>query len=73
MNNPSLEQAEVLLNEAQELHPWPWVQHSLFVGKAAEAIAQNHSKLDSQTAFILGYLHDIRRRMALPATFCPRR
>ena len=62
MNIPSLEQAEVLLNEAQELHPGPWVQHSFFVGKAAEAIAEQHPKLDSQTAFILGYLHDIGRR-----------
>jgi hypothetical protein len=62
MNIPSLEQARAFVNEAQELNPGPWVQHSLFAGKAAEAIAGRHSKLDSQIAFILGYLHDIGRR-----------
>jgi hypothetical protein len=62
MNIPSLEQAKAFVNEAQELNPGRWVQHSYFVGKAAEAIAGQHSKLDSQTAFILGYLHDIGRR-----------
>jgi hypothetical protein len=62
MNIPSLEQAETLIKEAQELNAGPWVQHSFFVGKAAEAIAAYHPKLDPQTAFVLGYLHDIGRR-----------
>ena len=62
MSIPSLEQAEAFIKEAQELNSGLWVQHSLFVGKAAESIAQHHPKLDSQTAFILGYLHDIGRR-----------
>ena len=62
MNIPSLEQAKAFIKEAQELNAGPWVQHSFFVGKAAEAIAKHHSKLDPQTAFILGYLHDIGRR-----------
>ncbi len=62
MNIPSIEQAEAFIKEAQVLHSGLWVQHSLFVGKAAESIAQHHPKLDSQTAFILGYLHDIGRR-----------
>jgi len=62
MNIPSLELAETLFKEAQELNPGPWVQHSFFVGKAAEAIAEHHPKLNSQIAFILGCLHDIGRR-----------
>ena len=62
MNIPSFEQAEAFIKEAQRLNPGPWVQHSFFVGKAAESIAQHHPRLDSQTAFILGYLHDIGRR-----------
>lgn len=62
MNIPSLVQAELFVKEAQELHPGPWVQHSFFVGKAAEAIAECHPELNPQTAFILGYLHDIGRR-----------
>jgi hypothetical protein len=39
MNNPSLEQAEAFMREAQSLSPGPWAQHSFFIGKAAEAIA----------------------------------
>ena len=62
MNIPSLEQAETWIEDARELHPGPWVQHSFFVGKAAEAIAGHHPTLDPHTAFILGYLHDIGRR-----------
>jgi hypothetical protein len=62
MSIPSLEQAEALIQEARALHPGPWVQHSCFVGKAAEAIAGQHPRLDPQRAFILGYLHDIGRR-----------
>jgi hypothetical protein len=62
MNIPSLEQAETFIQKAQEMHPGPWVQHSFYVGKAAEAIAEHHPELNPQTAFILGYLHDIGRR-----------
>jgi hypothetical protein len=65
MNIPSLEQADAFIKEAQELNPGPWVQHSLFVGKAAEAIAEHHPKLNSQTALILGTLHDIGRRAGI--------
>jgi len=60
---PSLEQAEIYIQEAQALNPGPWVQHSLFVGKAAESIAHFHPELDEQKASILGYLHDIGRRV----------
>jgi hypothetical protein len=62
LNIPSPEQTESLIQEAQALFPGPWVQHSYFVGKAAQAIAEHHPKLDPQTAFILGCLHDIGRR-----------
>jgi hypothetical protein len=62
MKLPSLEQAQAWIEEAQGLNPGPWVQHSYFVGKAARSIAQVHPGLDPQTAFILGYLHDIGRR-----------
>lgn len=62
MNIPTIQQAETYIQEAQALNPGPWVQHSFFVGKAAQAIAEHHPKLDSQTAFILGCLHDIGRR-----------
>jgi hypothetical protein len=65
MNIPSLEQAVTYITEAQKLNPGPWIQHSYYVGKAAEAIAMHHPQLNAQTAFILGYLHDIGRRVGI--------
>ena len=47
------------------LNPGNWVQHSLYVAKAAALIAQHHPRLDPETAYILGYLHDIGRRFGV--------
>ena len=44
------------------MNPGSWVQHSFFVAKAAESIAQHHPGLNPEIAFVLGYLHDIGRR-----------
>ena len=65
MDIPSLEQTESFINEGRIMSPGPWVQHSFFVAKAAESIAQHHPKLDPTIAFILGYLHDIGRRVGI--------
>lgn len=65
INIPSLEQAKAYLYEAEVLNPGPWVQHSIFVGEAARAIATVHPLLDPTTALILGYLHDIGRRVGV--------
>ena len=65
MHIPSLEQAEIWVREAENLNPGPWVEHSLFAARAAQLIAQNHPRLDPDTAFILGYLHDIGRRVGV--------
>jgi hypothetical protein len=59
---PTLNEAKDLLKEAGELNPGPWVDHSLYAGKAAELIAKNCKGLDSETASVLGMLHDIGRR-----------
>lgn len=59
---PSIEEAKLFLNEASKLNPGPWIDHSLYVGKAAELIAENDNKLDPETALVLGMLHDIGRR-----------
>ncbi|MEG0614048.1 MAG: HD domain-containing protein [Clostridium sp.] len=59
---PSLEEAKLILNKAAELNPGPWVEHSLYVGKAAELIAKKDKELNSETALVLGMLHDIGRR-----------
>jgi hypothetical protein len=59
---PKLEEANIILNEAEKLNPGPWVQHSLYVGKAAKLIAENCEDMDSEAAYIVGMLHDIGRR-----------
>ncbi len=62
MNLPTREQAESMIREAEELNPGPWVKHSWYVAKAAEAIAGRHPAMDPEAAFVMGYLHDIGRR-----------
>lgn len=62
-NIPHLQQAESFMKEAERLNPGPWIQHSFYVGSAAKIIATYHPILDPDIAFILGYLHDIGRRV----------
>lgn len=62
MNIPSREEAKRLLSEAETLNPGPWVDHSIFTAVAARNIANCYKSLDPETAYILGYLHDIGRR-----------
>ena len=59
---PTLEEAKSILYKGSKLNPGPWVDHSLFVGKAAELIAKEDNELDGDIAFALGLLHDIGRR-----------
>ncbi|EQB88439.1 hypothetical protein M918_24345 [Clostridium sp. BL8] len=59
---PSIEDAKLLLKEAEILFPGPWVQHSIFTAEAAKLIAENCEELDSEVAYILGMLHDFGRR-----------
>jgi HD superfamily phosphohydrolase YqeK len=44
------------------MNPGPWVQHSRNVALAAQLIAERHPRLDPETAYLLGLLHDIGRR-----------
>lgn len=62
---PTLIEAEEMLKEAGRLNPGPWVEHSLYAGKAAKLIAQNCNELNEETALILGMLHDIGRRVGV--------
>lgn len=62
---PTLEEATVILSEAEALNPGPWVQHSLYTGQAARLIAENCEGMDSQASYILGILHDIGRRFGV--------
>lgn len=59
---PALEEAKLMLKEAEQLNPGPWVQHSLYAGQAAKLIAEACKGMDSEAAYILGLLHDIGRR-----------
>jgi HD superfamily phosphodiesterase len=62
---PRIKEAEGLLREAESLNPGPWVQHSIYAGKAAQLIALNCGDIDVDTAFVFGILHDIGRRFGI--------
>jgi hypothetical protein len=62
---PSVEEAKLILKESERLNPGPWVKHSMYVGKAAELIAQSCTILNPEIAYILGLLHDIGRRFGV--------
>jgi hypothetical protein len=59
---PSLEEAKLLLKEAEALNPGPWVMHSMYVAEGAKLIAEQTDNLNPEVAYILGMLHDIGRR-----------
>jgi len=59
---PSLEEAKIILDEGSKLNPGPWIEHSLYAGKAAQSIAKEDKDLDENIALVLGMLHDIGRR-----------
>ncbi|MEG1255806.1 HD domain-containing protein [Clostridium sp.] len=59
---PNLEDAKLMLMEAEKLNPTPWVNHSFYVAEAAKLIAEQTPNMDSELAYILGLLHDIGRR-----------
>lgn len=64
-NIPTLSEAKALLKEAEKLNPGPWINHSLYAGKAAKLIAENCTGLNPDIAQVLGMLHDIGRRYGI--------
>jgi HD superfamily phosphohydrolase YqeK len=62
MKIPTLALAEQVLVEAAQLNPGPWVQHSRNVALGAKLIAEQHPRLNPETSYVLGLLHDIGRR-----------
>ncbi|MFD3157298.1 GNAT family N-acetyltransferase [Haloimpatiens sp. FM7330] len=62
---PTLQEARVLLEEAEKIFPGRWVQHSLWTAQAAKLISENCEELNSEVAYVLGMLHDIGRRNGL--------
>ncbi len=53
MKIPTLQEAEVLIAEAERRNPVPWISHSRYAGQAAQAIASYHPELDPDAAYIL--------------------
>ncbi|PKO12828.1 MAG: phosphohydrolase [Chloroflexi bacterium HGW-Chloroflexi-10] len=62
MQIPTRIQAEAYLEEAAQMNPGLWVEHSRYAAKAAHAIAQRLPEMDAEAAYILALLHDIGRR-----------
>jgi len=62
---PTIEEAKLILEEGHKLNPGPWLEHSLYVGKAAELIANEDKELNGDIALALGMLHDIGRRYGI--------
>lgn len=64
LNNklPCVKEAELILNEANNLNPGQWIDHSRYVAAAAKLIASYDKDLDEDIAYVLGLLHDIGRR-----------
>jgi len=62
---PARRESERLLHEAEALNPGPWVAHSMHVAEAASAIAGCHPEMEAETAYVLGCLHDIGRRVGV--------
>jgi len=65
MSLPSPKEATDLLSDAAARNPGPWVDHSLHAASAARSIAAHHPRLDADTAFVMGALHDIGRRFGV--------
>ena len=59
---PAIEEAERLLCEAESCNPGPWGNHSRICSMCAKRIAAA-SGMDAETAYVLGLLHDIGRKV----------
>lgn len=61
----TIKDAEEILEEAKNLNPGTWIEHSKNVALAAKIIADKSTNLNGEKAYILGLLHDIGRRKYL--------
>lgn len=62
MKVPSIEEAEMLIEEAAKLNPGAWINHNKTAGFCARAIAEKCDGMDPDVAYVMGLLHDIGRR-----------
>lgn len=63
---PLIQQARVALEEAGQMNPGPWTEHSRYVAEAARHIAEA-TGLNGEKAYLCGLLHDIGRRTGVSA------
>jgi len=62
MKVPTIEYAEILIEEAAGLNPGAWIEHNKTAGFCARAIAEKCDDLNPDVAYVMGLLHDIGRR-----------
>jgi len=62
MKLPMVKEAEEMLLEAKKRNPGGWIEHSKVAAITARTIAYYCDGLDSETAYVMGLLHDIGRR-----------
>ncbi len=62
---PTREEAETLLQEAEQCNPGPWGNHSRTAAHCAECIAKKCPDMIPEKAYILGLLHDIGRKFGV--------
>ena len=59
---PTREEAERLLEEANQMNPGLWRDHSRLAAVCAEKIAARCLGMEPEKAYVLGLLHDIGRK-----------
>lgn len=59
---PTIQEAERLLQEADERNPGPWSGHSRVAAQCARKIAALCADMNPDKAYVVGLLHDIGRR-----------
>ena len=62
MSIPSIDAAETMLREAEQMNPGPWGDHSRSAAVNARLIAERCPTLDADAAYVMGLMHDIGRR-----------
>lgn len=62
---PTKDEAINLLDEAYEMNPGPWREHSIVVAECAYKIARECPGMNAEKAYIVGLLHDIGRRFGI--------
>lgn len=50
---PTKNEAEILLEDAKQSNPGPWVNHSRITAHCAAKIAESCSNLDTDKAYVL--------------------